>query len=52
MAVAAEVHVFAAGLQFCFAVFANSEVGVIAGVMAFGIIEAVLLAIGIEVRAG
>ena len=52
MAVATEIYVFARGLQFRFAVCADREVSMIAGMMAFRIVEAMLLAIGIEVRSG
>jgi hypothetical protein len=52
MAVAAEVHIFAVGLHFGFAVCVDREIRVIAGMMAFRIVEAMLLAIRIEVRSG
>ena len=50
MAVVAQVDIFILHAKFCFAVLAHGEIRVIAGVMAFRIVEAVFLVIRIEMR--
>ena len=52
MAVAAERHVFIFNLEMGFAVFLDREVGIVAGMVAFGIIETMFLTVGIEMRSG
>ncbi len=49
MAVFAERHVFILCFEMRFAVRAHGEVGVVAGMVAFGILQSMLLAIRIEV---
>ena len=51
VSVIAEVYVLVGDAYFCFSVGADGEVGHVAGVMAIGIVEAVLLAVRIEMRA-
>src|SRR6266852_2033403 len=48
MAVLAERHVFIFGFEMRFAVSADREIGIVAVVVAFGILQSMLLAIGIE----
>ncbi len=50
MAVAAKIDVLVFNLEMRFAVCACSEVGVVAGVVAFRIFQAMFLSIGIEMR--
>ncbi len=50
--VVAPGDVFVIAFKVGFAVGSDGEIGAVSGVMAFGILEAVLLAIGIEVRSG
>src|SRR5450631_200734 len=52
MAVAAERDIFIFRLEMCFAVRAHREVGVVAGVMTFRILQSVFPGIGIEVASG
>src|ERR1039457_4173070 len=52
MAVAAKRDVFIFNLEMGFAVGADREVGIVSGVMAFGILQAMFLSIGIKMRPG
>src|SRR5208282_2071839 len=49
MAIAAEIDVFILDLEMRLAVRADREIAVVAGVVAFRIVQSMLLAIGIEV---
>src|ERR1700694_3948317 len=48
MAVFAERHVFILSFEMRFAVRPNREIGIVAVMVAFGILQSILLAIGIE----
>jgi hypothetical protein len=50
MAVISESDVFVLGTEFRFAIGANGEIGVIAGVVTFRILQTMLLSVGIEMR--
>jgi len=51
VSVIAEVHVLVGEADLCFSIGANSEVGHVAGVVAIGTVEAVLLPVRIKMRA-
>jgi hypothetical protein len=51
VSVIAEVYVLVGEADFCFSVGAHGEVGHVAGMVAIGTVEAVLLAVRIEMRA-
>src|ERR1035441_5001444 len=50
MAFGPQIDILTRGLEFCLAIRAHGEVGMVSGVVTFRIFQAVLLAIGIEMR--